>query len=241
MLGSAFLLGIVAVLGTTISPYLFFWQASSEVDELNKGKAGKSRMANGGAARMRRMRTDIVVGMALSQLVMWAIILTAADELHQHGVTGALTASQAASALEPLAGPSATALFAVGFIGSGLLAIPILSSSAAYAFKEVAGLPASLDDTPGRRPRFFLVITLATVIGVAINLLGFDPIQALFYSAVVNGFVAPPLLAMIVLLGSDRSIMGPATSGRGSRVVTWATVVCMTFAAAALVALTLLG
>jgi NRAMP (natural resistance-associated macrophage protein)-like metal ion transporter len=228
-LSGTFVLAIVAILGTTISPYLFFWQASSEVDESRRAGRRPGRKLAPGVEQLhlRRMRTDVVVGMALSSLVMWAILATAAAELHGRAGSGILTAAQAASALAPVAGPYATGLFAFGIIGSGLLAIPVLSGSAAYAVKEVVGFRGSLDDVPTRHSRLYLTLGVATALGVGMSLLPIDPIAALFYSAVVNGIVAPPLLWMIVVLGSDRSVMGPSTSGRVSRMVTYGTVVAM--------------
>ena len=216
-----FIMALVAVLGTTISPYLFFWQASSEVDELRAaGRTSEAGRRGLKLSELRAARADIVIGMAFSNLVMYFIILTSAAVLHAHGKTDVQTASQAAAALVPLAGPFAFIVFAVGMIGSGLLAIPILSGSAAYALKEFLGLPGRLAAKPRYRPTFYIMLTLATLAGVGMNFMHLDPIRALFVTAVINGVVAPPLLVLIVLLGADRRIMKTAASGRLSLTLT---------------------
>src|ERR1700737_3842279 len=163
-----FVMALVAVLGTTISPYLFFWQASSEVDELAAGGATNPRSGRGGLRRseLRAARTDVVIGMAFSNLVMYFIILTSAAVLHAHGKTGLQSADQAAAALAPLAGPLAFVVFSVGLIGTGMLAIPILAGSAAYAIKEFFGFGGSLASKPQDRPTFYVILTVATVAGV---------------------------------------------------------------------------
>jgi Mn2+/Fe2+ NRAMP family transporter len=173
--------------------------------------------------------------MFFSQVVMYSIILTAATVLHAHGKTDIQTAQQAAEALAPLAGPFAFVLFAVGLIGTGLLAIPILSGSAAYALKEFGGFRGSLAVKPQYRPTFYGIILAATVAGVLMNYLHVDPIKALFLTAVINGMVAPPLLILIVLLGSDRKVMQERVSGWLSRGLTWAATALMSVAALALV------
>ena len=231
-----FITALVAVLGTTISPYLFFWQASSEVDEMRA--AGQKTEADRRGVRIQELRAaqaDILVGMLFSNLVMYFIIIVSASVLHAHGKTGIQTADQAAQALAPIAGPFAFVLFALGMIGTGLLAIPILSGSAAYALKEFLGLPGTLASRPRFRPTFYLIIALAVLAGVGMNYLHFDPIAALFYTAVINGLVAPPLMVLIVLLGSDRKYMEERVSGRLSRTLTWLATGLMWAAAAALV------
>ena len=233
-----FTMALVAVLGTTISPYLFFWQASSEVDVMRAaGKATEEERRNSSQskAELYAARVDITVGMFFSQLVMYSIIATSAAVLHAHGKTDIQTAEQAASALAPLAGPFAFVLFGVGIIGTGLLAIPILSGSAAYAIKEFFGWKGALSVKPKYRPTFYGIIALATVVGVIMNLVHLDAIKALFYSAVINGVVAPPLLVLITLLGSDRSVMGAETSGLLSRIFTWAAAALMGAAALLLI------
>jgi Mn2+/Fe2+ NRAMP family transporter len=235
-LTSDFITALVAVLGTTISPYLFFWQASSEVDEMKAaGMARESDRQGTSRKELQAARFDILVGMFFSQVVMYSIILTAATVLHAHGKTNVQTAQQAAEALAPLAGPFAFVLFAVGLIGTGLLAIPILSGSAAYALKEFGGFRGSLAVKPQYRPTFYGIILAATVAGVLMNYLHVDPIKALFLTAVINGMVAPPLLILIVLLGSDRKVMQERVSGWLSRGLTWAATALMSVAALALV------
>jgi NRAMP (natural resistance-associated macrophage protein)-like metal ion transporter len=228
-----FVMALVAVLGTTISPYLFFWQASSEVDELAAAQETNPlvRRRRGTAAELRAARVDIVVGMAFSNLVMYFIILTSAAVLHAHGKTDIQTANQAAAALAPLAGPFAFIVFSIGMIGTGLLAIPILAGSASYALKEFLGIRGDLASKPRHRPTFYLILAAATMAGVVMNFLHLDPIHALFVTAVINGVVAPPLLGLIVWLGRDRRIMKGRVSGRLSLTLTGAATLAMGVAA----------
>jgi Mn2+/Fe2+ NRAMP family transporter len=232
-LSKDFVTALVAVLGTTISPYLFFWQASSEVDELTATGATNPQVGRRGLkqAELRAARADVMIGMAFSNLVMYFIILTSAAVLHAHGKTDVQTADQAAAALTPLAGPFAFIVFSVGLIGAGLLAIPILTGSATYAIKEFLGLPGSLASKPQHRPTFYLILTLATVAGVVMNFAHLDPIRALFISAVINGVVAPPLLLLIVLLGADAAVMKRYVSGKLSLALTGIATVFMAVAA----------
>jgi Mn2+/Fe2+ NRAMP family transporter len=237
-----FITAFVAILGTTISPYLFFWQASSEVDEL-KAAGGTTENERGGITRkeLRAARTDVVVGMAFSQVVMFSIILTTAAVLNAHGITNIQTAQDAAAALKQVAGPFAFVLFSVGIIGTGLLAIPILAASGAYAVKEFLGVRGGLADKARYRPFFYSVLALGMLGGLAMNFVGIDPIKALFATAVINGLVAPPLLILITLLGSDRTVMGEHTSGRLSKTFSWLATAVMTLAAFLLVATTVRG
>ena len=184
---------------------------------------------------LKAAQADILIGMLFSNLVMYFIILVSAAVLHAHGKTDIQTAGQAAQALAPIAGPFAFVLFGVGLVGTGLLAIPILSGSAAYALKEFLNLPGSLASRPRFRPTFYLIIALAVLAGVVLNFVHVDPIRALFYTAVINGLVAPPLMILIVLLGSDRKFMKDRVSGRLSRTLTWAATALMTAAALALI------
>src|SRR3989441_4656354 len=232
-LSKDFVMALVAVLGTTISPYLFFWQASSEVDELAAAGATNPQAGRRGLrlSELRAARTDVLIGMAFSNLVMYFIILTSAAVLHAHGKTGVQTAAQAAAALAPLAGPFAFIVFSVGLIGAGLLAIPILTGSAAYAIKEYLGLPGGLASKPQQRPTFYVILALATAAGVVMNFTHLDPIRALFISAVINGVVAPPLLVLIVLLGKDSAIMKRYVSGKLSLALTAVATVFMAVAA----------
>ena len=227
-----FITTLVAILGTTISPYLFFWQASSEVDEMRAAGQRAERQRRGiTRSDLRVARLDVVVGMAFSQVVMYAIILMGAVTFHAHGITNIASADQAAKALEPLAGPLAFALFASGLIGTGLLAIPVLSGSAAYAISEFARFPGDLSAKAKYRPTFYAVIVCATAVGVALNLVHVDVISALFYTAVLNGLVAPPLMVLIALLGSDRKVMSGRVSGRLSTTAVWTATVAMSLAA----------
>ena len=236
-LSSGFITALVAVLGTTISPYLFFWQASSEAQEASPQRgAGRHRHVRDD--HLKAARIDIFIGMAFSQLVMYCIILTNGAVLHAHGLTNVQTAQDAASALRPLAGPFASVLFAIGLIGTGLLAIPILAGSAAYAVKEVAGFRGSLAIRVRHAPTFYGLIVLSLVVGVLMNTAGIDPIRALFVTAVINGIVAPPLLTLIVVLGSDRTVMGDNVSGVVSKVLTWSAVAVMSAAVVGLVVTT---
>lgn len=232
-----FVTALVAVLGTTISPYLFFWQASSEVEQM--AAAGElTRHERDGTSRreMQAARFDITVGMAFSQVVMYCIILTGAAVLNAHGKTNVQTASDAAAALTPLAGPLAGTIFAIGIIGTGLLAVPILAASASYAVKEFFHMRGSLADRFRYRPTFYSILILAMLIGVAMNVLHVNVIAALFWTAVVNGVVAVPLLVLIVLLGADRERMKARVSGRLSLVLTWAATALMGVAAVVMIA-----
>jgi NRAMP (natural resistance-associated macrophage protein)-like metal ion transporter len=227
-LNRAFLLAIVAILGTTISPYLFFWQASAEVDEMRAaGLVTEADRRGIKLSELRAARIDIAIGMFFSQAVMYFIILTSAAVLNAHGRTDIQTADQAAQALTPFLGSFAFVAFAMGMIGTGLLAIPILSGSAAYAVKEFFGFGGDLGSQPWYRPTFYLLIVVATVVGVLMNFVHIDPVRALFYAAALNGMVAPPLLVLIVLLGSDRGYLGEHVSGWLSRALGWIATVAM--------------
>jgi len=197
---------LVAMLGTTISPYLFFWQTSQETEELraHKNEAALKRTPWQALRQFRRIATDTRIGMALSNLVAFAIILTAAVTLHDRGGTSKiLTAADAASALRPVAGKFAFVLFAIGIVGTGLLAVPVLAGSAAYAVSELFHWRASLRRKAREVPQFYAVITLATVIGVGLNFVGLDPIKGLYWSAVFNGLAAAPLMIVLMKLSND--------------------------------------
>jgi NRAMP (natural resistance-associated macrophage protein)-like metal ion transporter len=238
-----FVMALVAVFGTTISPYLFFWQASSEVDEMAAAGSPNALHGHGGVrdAEIRAARADVIIGMAFSNLVMYFIILTSAAVLHAHGKTGIQTADQAAAALAPLAGPFAFVVFSVGLIGTGLLAIPILAGSASYALKEFIGFGGDLASKPRYRPTFYLTLAAATFAGVLMNFLHLDPIRALFVTAVINGVVAPPLLVLIIWLGTDRAIMKRHVSGKLSLALTGVVAAVMAVAAIAMLAGLVIG
>jgi NRAMP (natural resistance-associated macrophage protein)-like metal ion transporter len=223
------LTSLIAVLGTTISPYLFFWQASLEVEEVkgNRGEKALKQAPRQAPAQLRRIRKDTYLGMALSNLVAFFIILTTAATLHAHGLRDVSTAAQAAEALAPLAGRWAEALFACGIIGTGMLAIPVLAGSAAYAMGESFKWPASLAKRPSQAVEFYATIAIATAAGVGLSLLRIDPIRALFWAAVLNGIFAAPLMAVIMHMASSSKVMGTFTIPRYLLVVGWAATTVM--------------
>lgn len=222
---------ITALLGTSISPYLFFWQAASEVENSKDGAGQTGRPHRLSWQRLRDSRTDVFIGMTVAQAVMFCILVTSAAVLHAHGKTDVQSATQAADTLAPFAGPLAFVLFALGLIGTGLLAIPVLSGSAAYAAREFFSWREGFDSSVTEGWHFYGVIVVATAAGVLLNLIGINAIKALFISAVVNGVVAPPLLVLIVLFGSDRRFMRGNVSGRWSLLLGWAAAVIMSAAA----------
>ncbi|HKD37696.1 MAG TPA: divalent metal cation transporter, partial [Pirellulales bacterium] len=234
---AAFLSTLVAILGTTISPYLFFWQASQEVEEqVARGRRWVWQRRAAADREIQNAFWDVGVGMFFSNLVMYFIIFATAATLHKAGQTEIGSAEEAAAALAPLAGRGATVLMALALVGSGLLAVPVLSGSAAYAICEAMHWPCTLDAKPGQARGFYLVIAASTLGGLAINFFGVNPIDALFWTAVINGFLAPPLLAIIMLVASNKQIMGKQVSGRGLRVLGWATTLSMFAAAIGLLA-----
>ena len=219
---------VVAILGTTISPYLFFWQSSEEVEEqIAMGRKTKQARRGASAGELRYSAIDVNVGMAFSNVVMYFIILATALTLFKSGKTDIKSAADAAEALKPLVGDFAGILFAAGMIGAGLLAVPILSGSAAYAIAEAFGWKYGLDTHWSRAKPFYAVIVLATLVGVAMNFIGINPIDALFYSAVLNGIVAPPLLVMVMLAARNSQVMGKQTIGPTLTVLGWAATVGM--------------
>lgn len=222
---------LVAILGTTISPYLFYWQASQEV-EVQKSE-GFTRIEDRiGATQddLSGRAFDIGVGTFFSNTVMFFIILTTGLTLHESGVTHIETSSQAAEALRPLAGPLASILYTIGLVGTGLLAIPTLTGSAAYAWAETLGWHQGLNSSLKRAKSFYLVIVLSTVVGVSIDFLGFNPVQILYWSAVLNGLLAPFLLLGILLVAGDLKIMRNQPAPIFVRVVVGITTIAMFFA-----------
>lgn len=195
---------IVANLGTTISPYLFFWQASEEVEERHQVKPDKKTMMTW----LRQMRGDVMVGMTASNVVMFFIIVTTASTLRVHGVTDITSAEQAAQALRPIAGQWTYMLFTLGIIGTGLLAVPVLAGSAAYAVAEVFGWHEGLSRTFRQAPQFYLAIAASVVVGVLLTAAGVSPITMLLWAAVVNGLVAPVMLFILLRLADDTRIVG---------------------------------
>jgi NRAMP (natural resistance-associated macrophage protein)-like metal ion transporter len=213
-MNAEFLTTAVAVLGTTISPYLFFWQTSEEVEELHK-----HHELHGTEPEIRRAQFDTDAGMLLANVVFFFIILTTAATLFPAGIHHITTAREAAEALRPLAGDKATVLFAIGFIGTGLLSIPVLAGSAAYAIAEIFDWREGLEEKTSDAPQFYAAIALATLVGLGISLSGVGAIRALYIAAVVNGVTAPILIAAITVVSSDERILGKHKNGRLSVVL----------------------
>jgi NRAMP (natural resistance-associated macrophage protein)-like metal ion transporter len=205
-----YFLMVVAVLGTTISPYLFFWQASQEVEEMNKGRMRRPlrELSRGGDPELDRIKIDTTVGMFLSNAIAFFIILTTASVLNAHGVTNINSATQAAEALRPLAGNATFLLFALGIIGTGLLAIPVLAGAAAYGVAEVFGWHATLEAKAPDAVGFYGIIAAATAIGFGLGFTGIDAIKMLVWSAVLNGIVAVPIMAMMMVIVANPKLMG---------------------------------
>ncbi|TZF89200.1 NRAMP family divalent metal transporter [Cognatilysobacter lacus] len=233
---AAAMVTIVAVFGTTISPYLFFWQSSQEAEDISTVK-GAHRLVDhptGASHELRRIRDDTFGGMAFSNLVALAIMTATAATLHARGLTRIDTAAQAAQALRPIAGAFSSDLFALGIIGTGLLAVPVLAGSAAFAVGELRGWRTGLEYRFRQAPAFYLVIATSTVCGVALQWASVDPIKALVWSAVVNGVASVPLIFAIMLLGRNRRIMGAYTSGRVLTFFGWLSGAVMAAAAVAM-------
>ncbi len=232
-LNAEYLTALIAVLGTTISPYLFFWQASAEVEEMHAipGEKPLKRTPEAAPAEFARIRWDTYLGMGVSNLIAFFIILTAAVTLHSHGVTKIDTAAQAAEALRPVAGQFAFLLFGIGIIGTGLLAIPVLAGSAAYAISEGLHWRAGLEKRPNEAIGFYAVLSAATLLGLAMNFTSMDPIRALFWSAVINGVVAVPIMVVTMLMAANRKVMGDFTLPGGLRFMGWLATAVMGLAA----------
>ena len=236
-LGAAALLTIVAVFGTTISPYLFFWQSAQEAEELaTTGTRPIRRSPRSAPRQYRRMRFDTLLGMGFSNLVAVAIMLATAATLHRQGVTQIDTAAQAAEALRPVAGEFAFALFAAGIIGTGLLAVPVLAGSAAFAVAEIFGWKEGLEYKPQQAAGFYSIIVLASFIGVLIDWSPIDPMRALFWSAVLNGLAAVPLMIAMMIVVSRHKVMGRFTANRLLLILGWAATLVMTLASVAMLA-----
>jgi len=220
---------VVGVFGTTISPYLFFWQASEEVEDLRGAKGARPLIEDAAAApgELRRIRWDTWSGMLYSNLTAFFIILATAVTLHVAGVTDIQTAAQAAEALRPLAGDFAFYLFALGILGVGAIGVPVLAGSAAYAVAEAMGWPGGLESKARDARGFYGIIAASMLAGLGLGFTSINPIKALFYSAVINGVVAVPLTVLILLLGSRRSVLGAYTASRTSLVLGWITALVM--------------
>jgi NRAMP (natural resistance-associated macrophage protein)-like metal ion transporter len=225
---------VVAIFGTTISPYLFFWQAAQEVEEIKDISERKPlvKSPEQGSGAISRIQTDTYIGMAFSNLVALAIMFTTAATLHAAGTTDIQSSSQAAEALKPIAGPLAFAIFTLGIVGTGLLAVPVLAGSAAYALCESRKWPIGLARKPLQAKAFYVTIVVATLSGIAITLSPLDPIKALFWSAIINGVVSVPVMAMMMLIAANKTIMGKFFITGGLKYVGWLATAVMAAAAA---------
>ena len=225
------LLLICAILGTTISPYLFFWQTSQEIEnEVAEGKTTLKMRMGSDKKQIRRMRIDVWSGMILSNIVMFFIITACATTLFNNGIHTIGTAADAAKALKPLAGNATYYLFAFGIVGTGLLAIPVLAGSSSYAISESLGKKQGLNHKLSQAHTFYGIIIISMLVGLAFNFIGLNPIKALIYSAVANGIVAPIILIIIMLLATDKKIMGEWKNGRLSTIIGWSTTGLMVIA-----------
>ena len=218
----AYATAVVAILGTTISPYLFFWQASQEIEEQKKHKAKPLSITPKDAGpELKRIRVDTLTGMAFSSIVSLAIVFATAATLHANGVLDIGTSAQAAEALRPIAGNFAFALFSLGIIGTGLLAVPVLAGSAAYAVTEMFGIASSLDAKTTKARLFYGTIAVTTMLGVSLQYVGIDPARALYWAAVVNGVLAAPLMVMMMLIARNPRAMGRLTLGPRATITGW--------------------
>jgi NRAMP (natural resistance-associated macrophage protein)-like metal ion transporter len=230
-----FLAVLVAILGTTISPYLFFWQAAEEVEEGRTKDRTLAKPKGATAGELRSARADTIVGMFFSNLIMYFIILTTAATLHAHGRTDITTAREAAEALRPLAGNGAYLLFTLGLIGTGMLGVPVLVGSCAYTVAEGAIWRGSMTDKPNSARKFYAVMAVAMTLGLVLNYLGFNAVKMLFWSAVINGLLAPPLILLVILLTSSHKVMGKRVNSPLLRYIGWATFGVMTAAAVGMI------
>jgi NRAMP (natural resistance-associated macrophage protein)-like metal ion transporter len=233
-LGTDYVVTVVAVLGTTITPYCFFWQSSEEAEDERVDPAAHPLLTapEEASREIGRIRFDTYVGMGYSNLISLFIIVSTAATLNAHGITDIQTSAQAAEALRPIAGVFTFALFAVGIIGIGLLAVPVLAGSGAYALGEALGWPTGLDRQPLDAKGFYGTIAVSTLIGILINFVGLDPIKALFWSAVINGVVAVPLMVIIMLMAMRRDVMGRFVLPRALWAMGWLCTGAMTVAVA---------
>jgi NRAMP (natural resistance-associated macrophage protein)-like metal ion transporter len=235
----AFFFIITGVLGTTISPYMFFWETSQEVEEVKQKRWFRNGVPKIRESNIRMMRIDNNLGMIISEITTWSILVVAATVLHHNGITDIKTSADAAKALEPLvksfpyAGYLSKLIFSIGIIGLGLLAVPILSGSAAYAVSEAVNWKSGLNLKLKRAHGFYGIITIATLIGLIINFIGINPVKALIYTAVLNGIAAVPLVFLIIRISSSKKIMGEFKSGWLSKIFLWITFLAMAAAAVA--------
>ena len=235
-MSAGYLTTVVAILGTTISPYLFFWQASQECEDIRAVKADKPlyNHPEQAARQLARIKLDTYTGMGFSNLIAFFIMLTTAATLHAHGATDIQTSAQAAEALRPIAGKLAFFLFSMGIIGTGLLAVPVLAGSAAFAVAESFRWRRGLDLTPMRGARFYGVIAAATLVGVALGFTRLNPIRALFYAAVINGVISAPIMVVMMRMASNPKIMGEFVVTQRLRILGWAATTVMAIAVLAM-------
>jgi NRAMP (natural resistance-associated macrophage protein)-like metal ion transporter len=227
-LNAAYLTTLVALLGTTISPYMFFWQATQEVEEdIAFGRRYQWQRKGTTEAELTYTAWDVIAGMVFSEIVAYFIIFATGATLFQSGHTHIQTAADAARALEPLAGRWSGLLLALGLIGTGALAVPILTGSSAYALSELFGWKFGLSEQPARAPQFYGIIALSTLVGIELNFVGIGPITALYWTAVINGCLAPLLLVLVMLVSNDRKVMGDRTNGVTLNALGWFTTALM--------------
>ncbi len=227
---------LVGILGTSISPYLFFWQSGLEVEEeRSQGRTSVKQRRGATDEELRCSRNDVITGMFFSNFVMYFIILTTASTLHAHGITRIETAREAAEALRPLAGEGAYWLFTLGLIGTGILGVPVLAGSSAYAISEAMAWRASLDNKPRMAPKFYAVLAAAMLLGLSLVYAHLPAVKMLFWSAVANGLLAPPLIVLVVLLTSDQRVMGDRVNPQWLRALGWLCAAVMTAAAVCMV------
>jgi Mn2+/Fe2+ NRAMP family transporter len=232
-----FLSMLVAVIGTTLSAYLYTWQSNEEVEEeIQMGRRTLAQRRGATDAELRKTRIDVLIGLTFSNLSMYFIILSTGSTLHAAGQTEISTAAQAAEALRPLAGDAAGILFAAGIIGVGFLAVPVMTTGAAYDLAQTFGWKHSLHARPSEAKAFYLAITGFTLLAMGLNFLGFNPMQALVWSGIVQGFSTPPLMLLIMLMTGSRRIMGDQVNSPGIAILGWATTAIIFAASAGLVA-----
>jgi Mn2+/Fe2+ NRAMP family transporter len=229
---------IVAVFGTTISPYLFFWQAAQEAEDVRADPNANALKLDptGGRRHLRRIKIDTYIGMGFSNLIALFIVISTAATLHGAGITDIQTSAQAAEALRPLAGEFTFIVFSLGIIGTGLLAVPVLAGSAAYAVSETFQWKGGLDSKLLEAREFYAIVALATIGGVALNFTKIDPIKALFWTAVINGVIAVPIMAVMMILGANPEVMGTFTIRRRLKILGWLATLIMGAAVVAMVA-----
>ena len=234
---------LVAILGTTISPYLFFWQSANRLEEMREELEGgddvaplKKRSRSGAKLKQRTSRVDVFTGMAFSNVIMFAIIASTGETLHVHGVTNIQSAAQAASSLKPFAGKLASAIFAMGFIGSGLLAVPVLAGSGSVGISGLTGKDWGFSKSIREAPLFYGLVGVGTLGGTALSLLSVNPIKLLIFVAVINGVIAAPLLIIVMIVSNNRRLMGDYVNGHAANILGWITCAVMAVASTVLFA-----